>query len=201
MGNASIENSNARTDNTRKVNMKLQTLPTTWQEAASTVLIDATREAGAWLADGPRETARCHEEILNVFEQLVDDVFHPDSNENEVLAKNDFRKRMFNVIAVNGIIGYAQETEVSVEEAGMHVLKTIIGKQRMYGHGNIARFGVPGLAIRLNDKLERLKNLQKHDGPVLFEPRQDTWLDICGYSAISLMWLNDWFLLELTADF
>jgi len=80
------------------------------------------------------------------------------------------------------------------------VLQTVIGKQRMYGHGNIARFEIPGITIRLNDKLERLKNLQKHDGPVLFEPINDTWLDICGYSVIALMWINRWFMLELAPE-
>jgi len=161
------------------------------------VLIDAMGSANTWLGYQPRETARCQEEILSVFEQLVDDVFHSEPQGNEFSDKSDFKKHMFSMIAANGIIGYAQETKVSVEEAGMQVLKTVIGKQRMYGHGNIARFGVPGLTIRLNDKLERLKNIQKHDGPVLFEPLHDTWLDICGYSVIAVMWVNGWFMLEL----
>lgn len=175
--------------------MKLHTLPGTWQEAASMVLIDAMKDVNTWTAKEPIDSATCQQNILNIFEQLVDDVFH-----SEIPGTDLVRRNMFHSMAANGIIGYANETKVSAEEAGMQVLNTVIGKQRMYGHGNIARFGVPGLVIRLNDKLERLKNLQKHDGPVLFEPIHDTWLDICGYSVIAIMWVSDWFMLELEAD-
>lgn len=158
------------------------------------VLLDVIKQANSWRDIESRGTTTQQNDIVNIFEQLVDDVFH-----SEVKGTDIVRRHMFNMIAINGIIGYAKETQVSVDEAGMHVLKTIIGKQRMYGHGNIARFGVPGLVIRLNDKLERLKNLQKHDGPVLFEPLHDTWLDICGYSLIAVMWVSGWFMLELEA--
>jgi hypothetical protein len=172
--------------------MKLNTLPASWQEAASMVLLDAMTDVNRWSVDNQIDTGECQKNILHIFEQLVDDVFH-----SEVPGTDVVRRNMFHSIAAYGIIGYANETKVSAEEAGMHVLTTVIGKQRMYGHGNIARFGVPGLIIRLNDKLERLKNLQKHDGPVLFEPLADTWLDICGYSLIAIMWVSDWFMLEL----
>ena len=137
----------------------------------------------------------CHKKIVTEFESIVDGVFHQNPKLDEKVLE-----QIFVGLCTYALIGYAQETKVSVEEAGMQVLQTVIGKQRMYGHGNIARFGIPGLVIRLNDKLERLKNLQKHDGPVLFEPLHDTWLDICGYSVIAIMWINNWFMLELDAE-
>jgi hypothetical protein len=80
------------------------------------------------------------------------------------------------------------------------VFDTVVAKQRMYGPRNVVRFGLRGIVIRLNDKIERLKNLQHHQGPVIFEPIQDTWLDIVGYSVIAIMWIHDWFLLELKQD-
>jgi len=169
--------------------------PKTWNKAAAQIVLDASVYALNRTRQRVVETSECEENIRNVFEQLVDDVFH-----SEIPGTNFDRRNMFNILAVNGIIGYANETKVSASEAGIHVLDTIIGKQRMYGHGNISRFGIPGLVIRLNDKLERLKNLKKHDGPVLFEPLQDTWLDICGYSVIAVMWVSDWFMLELEAE-
>lgn len=168
--------------------------PVTWNQAASLVIADAILDANRLNHAGTLQTENCQTNIISVFEQLVDDVFH-----SEVPGTDFMRRNMFFSMAANGIVGYANETKVSVDEAGMHVLKTVIGKQRMYGHGNIARFGVPGLVIRLNDKLERLKNIQKHDGPVLFEPLHDTWLDICGYSVIAVMWVSEWFMLELEA--
>lgn len=171
-----------------------KTESSTWNQAAEWVISDAILDAARLSSTGLLESATCQENIIHVFEQLVDDVFH-----SEVPGTDVVRRNMFCSLAANGIIGYSNETKVSVDEAGRQLLQTVIGKQRMYGHGNIARFGVPGLVIRLNDKLERLKNIQKHDGPVLFEPLHDTWLDICGYSVIAVMWVSGWFMLELEA--
>ena len=169
--------------------------PETWNMAASYVVGAVVQHSLELLAYAEHSSDLCQREINIIFEQLVGDIF--DSKE---IGMHASRLEMFETIGANGLIGYANETKVSVKEAGMHLLNTVVGKQRMYGHGNISRFGVPGLAIRLNDKLERLKNLQKHDGPVLFEPIHDTWLDICGYSVIAFMWVNDWFMLELEAQ-
>lgn len=141
------------------------------------------------------DSAACHQSIVDEFEEVVDSLFHATEKPDDEILQEQFFD-----IAVASLVGYSYETQISVKKAGKHVVQTIIGKQRMYGHGNIARFAVPGIAVRLNDKLERLKNLEKHDGPVLFEPIQDTWLDICGYSVIALMWLNGWFMLDLAAE-
>lgn len=169
--------------------------PRNWDTAARIIvdsMIDlSTTPDFSMMLDG----ATCHQSIIDEFEEIVDSLFH--SGEKP---EDDILQEQFFDIAVASLIGYSHETGISVKKAGKHVVQTIIGKQRMYGHGNIARFGVPGIAVRLNDKLERLKNLQKHDGPVLFEPIQDTWLDICGYSVIALMWLNNWFMLALAAE-
>jgi len=40
----------------------------------------------------------------------------------------------------------------------------------------------------------------EEDTQDIFEPIKDTWLDIVGYSVIAIMWINDWFLLELKKD-
>jgi choline dehydrogenase-like flavoprotein len=55
-------------------------------------------------------------------------------------------------------------------------------------------------AVQANICALLYKNLQKHDGPVLFEPIADTWLDICGYSVIALLWIRGWFMLELESE-
>lgn len=89
-----------------------------------------------------------------------------------------------------------------------HVLDTVIGKQRDYGHGNILRFGLAGVVVRMADKIERLKNLlrlqaqslasQSSDGfsPVN-ESIDDTALDIVGYCIIAVMLLSGTFTKEL----
>jgi len=169
--------------------------PTNWNMAASLMMIDVVQMAKHPSFSSSDGGGLLQERIQNHFDQIVDGVFH-----SEMPANDATLEKQFLIICAYGLNGYAAELKISVEEAGIQVLDTIIGKQRMYGHGNIARFAIPGIAIRLNDKLERLKNLQKHDGPVLFEPINDTWLDICGYSVIALLWMRGWFMLELEPE-
>lgn len=162
----------------------------TWNEAADLVNQMITHPSNLVDSVIKKSSNECQEVIFGDFDSLVDSVFH--ATEHGKTYSKSFLK-----IATYALVGYAYESKISIQEAGKYMVQTVIGKQRMYGHGNIARFGIPGIAIRINDKLERLKNLQKHDGPVLFEPLQDTWLDICGYSVIAVMWEKGWFMLDL----
>ena len=57
-------------------------------------------------------------------------------------------------------------------------------KQKDYGSGNISDFGEIGVLIRLNDKINRLKNLLNSQGPVNCESVADTWDDIANYGLI-----------------
>jgi len=59
-------------------------------------------------------------------------------------------------------------------------------KQQDYGSGNISAFGEFGVLVRLNDKMERLKNLNKMPS-VKNESIEDTYQDIANYAVISLM--------------
>lgn len=168
--------------------------PKNWQTAASIVL-DSTFDLAATsaVANCPDNIA-CFDAICREFDYIVDAVFHGDGYETEAIAEN------IGDIAAYALHGYAEVSGVTKAMAVNYCFDTIIGKQKMYGQRNIARFGLPGIVIRLNDKIERLKNLQQHDGPVVFEPIQDTWLDIVGYSVIAIMWINDWFELEMKKD-
>ena len=168
---------------------------TTWNEAAHRVKEQMLELKVEPILDGPLGVAGLQDAMISDFEKLVELIFHSKDKQDEKTYEN-----IFLGIATDALTGYAYESKISIQEAGKKVMLTVIGKQRMYGHGNIARFGIPGIAIRLNDKLERLKNLKKHDGPVLFEPLQDTWLDICGYSVIAVMWINGWFMLDLAEE-
>ena len=132
-------------------------------------------------------------EIENNLDVLVDILFHSEENKIE----EALIEQIFFHIACLSMRGYSLNAEKTHGNSAAIIYDTVLGKQKMYGHGNIARFEIPGIVIRLNDKLERLKNLRKWDGAVLFEPMKDTWLDICGYSVIAIMWLREWFLLNL----
>lgn len=83
-------------------------------------------------------------------------------------------------------------------------------KQHDYGHGNIMRFGLKGIVVRLTDKYERLANLQftkdfLEDGgataPLVNETIADTLHDIIGYCVVGLMVLDDTFKLSLGEDY
>lgn len=72
----------------------------------------------------------------------------------------------------------------------------LCGKQHDYGHDNINSFGLVGLAVRLSDKVARLRNLSKKIG-AKNESILDTWNDIVGYAVIAEMIFTNTFNLEL----
>lgn len=114
--------------------------------------------------------------------------------------------------------GKTQETETVyalLEKAGtqgvLQILKagsfrrtemvnTLVRKQHDYGHDNINKFGVVGVAIRLCDKIARAKNLLGRNSEAENESLMDTWVDIVGYSAISIMLNDGSFQLQLQKD-
>lgn len=75
----------------------------------------------------------------------------------------------------------------------------LVRKQRDYGHGNINRFGLTGIAVRLCDKIARLDNLTSKPFNAFNEPIEDTWSDIIGYCVIAIMLHHGWFQLDLEA--
>lgn len=93
-----------------------------------------------------------------------------------------------------------EDVLVSAKEYMAGVLTTVIAKQIDYGHGNILRHGITGVNVRMCDKVERIKNLQKRGGEAVNEPLADSWLDLVGYSIIAVMLLDGTFELPLSAD-
>ena len=101
--------------------------------------------------------------------------------------------------AINSIKKYFNQ-EFNMED----VVKTVINKQKDYGHTNIAMFAITGLVIRIHDKIARAENiLQKEnmENAVPGESLYDTFLDIIGYSIIALMWLEGTFMLPLKENY
>lgn len=52
-------------------------------------------------------------------------------------------------------------------------------------------YGLIALAIRLSDKLSRLKQLSKTEQQVMDESIQDTLIDISNYADMGIMWLRN----------
>lgn len=82
-----------------------------------------------------------------------------------------------------------------------YMVETLCRKQHDYGHGNINRFGLMGVLVRMSDKVERFMNLGLTGRTAMNESTHDTLLDIVGYSVIALMLLDDTFNLELGEEY
>lgn len=63
-------------------------------------------------------------------------------------------------------------------------------KQRDYGSRNISDFGVPGVVVRMNDKLQRIRNLIKKESLPSNESLVDSFKDIGNYGNIGVMLLE-----------
>lgn len=85
---------------------------------------------------------------------------------------------------------YSEETVQQTEKAIeclVEYAELFAAKQESYGRGNIDGFGELGVLVRLNDKVERLKNLIYRGKSNDLEAVEDTWLDVIGYGLIGLM--------------
>lgn len=68
--------------------------------------------------------------------------------------------------------------------------KVLVSKQKDYGPYNISRApggAINGLLVRMNDKMERLKNLYYSDAEPQNEALEDSFIDIANYAVICLM--------------
>lgn len=93
----------------------------------------------------------------------------------------------------------AQDTELVASMAAALGEALGLWKQRQaeYGPGNVAMMGEFGVVTRLNDKVQRIKNLINKPN----ESLRDSWLDAINYAAMGLL-LRDgkWPLGDLSDD-
>jgi len=66
----------------------------------------------------------------------------------------------------------------------------MIRKQRDYGSDNISAWGELGVAVRLTDKVARLRNLLRPGKVPNNESLRDTAVDIANYGLILMMLLD-----------
>ena len=88
--------------------------------------------------------------------------------------------------------------EGACRSVALQIAETVISKQQEYGHENIMACKEQGLAVRLWDKVARLKNLLwgRKESPKN-ESIEDTFTDIAGYAILGLMLANNSFLNQL----
>lgn len=72
--------------------------------------------------------------------------------------------------------------------AASRVLTLLDSKMRDYGPNNLLEMGMPGVLVRLGDKLNRLKTLTDFTGHVPnHEAIADTWMDVVGYGILGML--------------
>ncbi len=105
--------------------------------------------------------------------------------------EKDFSKKDTLINRLSGTIADLPPSHVDIIldffNCQIDALEVFIHKQYDYGPNNVANFGDVGILIRLNDKIERLKNLMMSQSKVHNESIADTWLDIANYGLIGLM--------------
>jgi hypothetical protein len=99
-----------------------------------------------------------------------------------------------------GILALQEIKDKEIHYAHEDMVKLLVRKQHDYGHDNINNFGIIGIAVRVCDKIARIRNLKGRDTDGVAEPLADSYLDLVGYAAIAQMYHHGWFQLELESD-
>lgn len=84
------------------------------------------------------------------------------------------------------------KTTTSLDQAfadvNQELLKLFIKKHQDYGKGNILAIKELGIALRITEKVERLKNLLATGKQPANESIKETWKDIAVYSIIAVLY-------------
>lgn len=165
--------------------------PETWNEASLQAL-----EYIIDIAKNHPPAAQTWTKYNAVSDSLAAFATHP----NDGMASNFFSARQAVAIMVDaGCMAMDSLLPItgSVDADKLH--KLLCRKQHDYGHGNITKFGLVGVAVRMCDKIARAENITfSGSGPIqLNEPLQDTYEDIIGYAVIGVMLQRDTFKLLL----
>ena len=89
------------------------------------------------------------------------------------------------------ILGIQTEMGVEMLRAACECIQLFDSKQLDYGSSNIALGGEMGIAVRLQDKVSRMRNLLlkqlKGDANVNHESLEDTFKDAANYGMIGIL--------------
>lgn len=162
MDHTHIENMNTLYENTRAIGIGEKILPTDFWCVPAT---EPGEKPELYLVDEP-EVGKIvtEEELVEYRRSLQGDPY--EAMFAELGLSTDVAREAFRICCEN--------------------IKLMDNKQLDYGSGNISAFGEFGVIVRMNDKMERLKNLSKM--PVAKnESIEDTYKDIANYAVIALM--------------
>jgi hypothetical protein len=83
--------------------------------------------------------------------------------------------------------------EEAFRQVSLELEEIFIKKNLDYGKGNILDTGELGICYRINDKINRLRNLLQNNKKPTNESIEETWNDIAVYSIIAVMYKRNWF--------
>lgn len=83
--------------------------------------------------------------------------------------------------------------DAAFEEVCGELLETFIKKHKDYGKGNILANGELGIAVRVSEKIERIKHLILTEKNPVNEGVDETWEDIAVYAVIAQLYRRGWF--------
>ncbi|PIR61811.1 MAG: hypothetical protein COU66_01875 [Candidatus Pacebacteria bacterium CG10_big_fil_rev_8_21_14_0_10_44_11] len=91
----------------------------------------------------------------------------------------------------------SSQTPTTLDQAFSQVerelLEMFIKKHQDYGKGNILSNKELGIAMRVSEKIERLKHLLISQQKPTNETIEETWIDIAVYAIIAVMYRRSWF--------
>ncbi len=83
--------------------------------------------------------------------------------------------------------------DAAFEAISQELLTTFLKKHKDYGKGNILSVKELGIAMRLTEKIERVKHLLMTGNAAANESLDDTWTDIAVYAVIAKLLRNGQF--------
>jgi len=86
-----------------------------------------------------------------------------------------------------------QYLDSAFEAVSQELLEMFLKKHKDYGKGNILANEELGIAMRVSEKVERLKHLLKTGATPTNEQIEETWIDIGVYSVIAVLFRRGWF--------
>lgn len=162
---------------------------TTWDEAARAAVTYVENEASFIQNTGANLDSTLEEYEKAISEHVLG------------LDKHAFDTQdMLNCMLGMGVqaIMWVRDNYPRYSNSGM--VDLLVRKQHDYGHDNINNFGLVGIAIRMCDKVARIRNLTKRGDDAQNESIVDSYMDLIGYAAIAFMYDNGGFQLPLEGD-
>ncbi|PIY80184.1 MAG: hypothetical protein COY80_04115 [Candidatus Pacebacteria bacterium CG_4_10_14_0_8_um_filter_42_14] len=78
--------------------------------------------------------------------------------------------------------------DAAFELVSEELLEMFLQKHKDYGKGNIIANGELGIAMRISEKVERIKHLLVSGNTPANETVEETWVDIAVYAVIGVMY-------------